>query len=42
MFRTFIWFLYFWYHLITTLPTLLKIKRLEKKGKLKEKKAVSI
>lgn len=38
MFRTIIWFLYFWYHLITTLPTLLKIKRLEKKGKLKEKK----
>lgn len=36
MLRTIVWFIYFWIHLITIQPSLMKVKRLEKMGKTVE------
>lgn len=36
MFRTVIWFIYFWYQLIVTYPSLLKVKKLHSTGKKEE------
>lgn len=37
MFRTIIWFIYFWIHLIITLPALQRVKKLEKTGQMEAK-----
>ncbi|OIJ21315.1 1-acyl-sn-glycerol-3-phosphate acyltransferase [Anaerobacillus alkalidiazotrophicus] len=36
MFRTIIWFIYFWYYLIITYPSLLKVKKLQKAGQTEQ------
>lgn len=36
MFRTIFWFTYFWYHLIITYPTLMKVKKLHRNGQKEE------
>ncbi|RXJ00321.1 1-acyl-sn-glycerol-3-phosphate acyltransferase [Anaerobacillus alkaliphilus] len=36
MIRTVIWFVYFWYHLFITYPSLLKVKKLQKAGRKEE------
>lgn len=36
MIRTIIWFIYFWISLFFTIPSLIKVSRLEKEGKIKE------
>lgn len=40
MFRTVIWFIYFWLHLILILPSLWKVKRLAREGKTAEHDAL--
>jgi len=37
MFRTIIWFIYFWLYLIKIMPEYLKVNRLFKEGKIKER-----
>jgi 1-acyl-sn-glycerol-3-phosphate acyltransferase len=36
MIRTILWFIYFWLYLLAILPTLLRVKRLEKLGKISD------
>ncbi|MGL5352959.1 MAG: lysophospholipid acyltransferase family protein [Clostridium sp.] len=40
MFKTIIWYAYFFLSIPLTIPTLLKVKRLEKAGKIEEKNAL--
>lgn len=40
MLRTIIWFIYFWYYLIASIPTLSRAKKLDKLGKTAERDAI--